>query len=668
MNNVTALPKDIRARNIELFKSVAPELSGHLSETGRRSTCDYQPLQPQAVPEVRFTAPGPEPQNIDQYTFRFLDRALRDALNANISGVDWPTASTHYFLILFGLHHHLFVENIIERSKCMGLIIALQSGDDLDWSMDHVDWARVFQLVHDRGGNIDFAIYDDAETLSATMWRSMRLMNPASVDNTLFKTFGRKDMAEKVIDIFSNELSLAYSGIGFFYDECLMIWNSYSNLTSREGHVFQRQMEAERERPIFVVASGPSLDTTIDTVKAHADDAIIVSCGSALRPLLTEGIVPDFQIEIENLGVSEITRQAAKEFDLSSITLVASVTVDPDSIANFANHLFFFRYALSPYPLFSASLESTILYPDPTVGNAGLSFALELGFDEIYIFGMDCGSKEPSQHHSKDAYQYTPDAGRIDIEYDIRVPANFGGVSWTNFGLLGSISNAVGTIRSLGEGRRIYNCSDGAEIIGAHALYAGDIDIIAAESDKSETKEKMLSSMPTFSGAAQSFEWMTDDFQKTIRGYCNLVRARLSDISDYNDKRYLADLMEMLQLRLGFFAPPPPGINHCVNILFRGTLLTMLLFMERSLARIADQDRYNEYAQIFITSFMTAIDELEKDALDRFGGDQPKPPPPFDTIRPETGSVLPVLSEPGRNTPCPCGSGKRYKHCHGNRL
>jgi preprotein translocase subunit SecA len=27
----------------------------------------------------------------------------------------------------------------------------------------------------------------------------------------------------------------------------------------------------------------------------------------------------------------------------------------------------------------------------------------------------------------------------------------------------------------------------------------------------------------------------------------------------------------------------------------------------------------------------------------------------------------PVLSGPkvGRNDPCPCGSGKKYKHCHG---
>ena len=39
---------------------------------------------------------------------------------------------------------------------------------------------------------------------------------------------------------------------------------------------------------------------------------------------------------------------------------------------------------------------------------------------------------------------------------------------------------------------------------------------------------------------------------------------------------------------------------------------------------------------------------------------------PFAGVGPET--VTPVVREGrkvGRNEPCPCGSGKKYKHCHG---
>ena len=33
----------------------------------------------------------------------------------------------------------------------------------------------------------------------------------------------------------------------------------------------------------------------------------------------------------------------------------------------------------------------------------------------------------------------------------------------------------------------------------------------------------------------------------------------------------------------------------------------------------------------------------------------------------EAADVQAALAEPkvGRNDPCPCGSGKKYKHCHG---
>jgi preprotein translocase subunit SecA len=32
----------------------------------------------------------------------------------------------------------------------------------------------------------------------------------------------------------------------------------------------------------------------------------------------------------------------------------------------------------------------------------------------------------------------------------------------------------------------------------------------------------------------------------------------------------------------------------------------------------------------------------------------------------DAAEVQPTGMEPSRNEPCPCGSGKRYKHCHGS--
>ena len=45
-----------------------------------------------------------------------------------------------------------------------------------------------------------------------------------------------------------------------------------------------------------------------------------------------------------------------------------------------------------------------------------------------------------------------------------------------------------------------------------------------------------------------------------------------------------------------------------------------------------------------------------------YGGENEKSP-----LIPEEKKSLPIRAQPniGRNEPCPCGSGKKYKKCHG---
>jgi preprotein translocase subunit SecA len=47
------------------------------------------------------------------------------------------------------------------------------------------------------------------------------------------------------------------------------------------------------------------------------------------------------------------------------------------------------------------------------------------------------------------------------------------------------------------------------------------------------------------------------------------------------------------------------------------------------------------------------------------GGERPIPPPRAEAPAPDARRPVHVAAEPGRNDPCPCGSGKKYKKCHG---
>ena len=59
------------------------------------------------------------------------------------------------------------------------------------------------------------------------------------------------------------------------------------------------------------------------------------------------------------------------------------------------------------------------------------------------------------------------------------------------------------------------------------------------------------------------------------------------------------------------------------------------------------------------------LEDLKEIALDCLGGSAPKELPPFGGGTASEGEGLAASKRVSRNSPCPCGSGRKYKHCHG---
>ena len=657
---------ELKQKNLKFFEEFAPEIHSRLLEAPSEPEQPHIPLAVGEIPTYRFTIPAPTPKSVDRYTFDFLDATLARAKAEKIPMIDWPRSENAYFLIILGIHHQIPVSRLIEQTQCLSLIFIEPDMEAMRWSLRFTDWENIISGVQGRGGTVDFILTDNAEHISATLWRTIRSINPVCADGTTFASFAHPELAKELSDRLINDISLSYTSLGFFYDESLMIWNAYKNLTLQNGHIFERRLDKKINCPVFVVASGPSLDDSIAVIKSQQDDAVIISCGSALRPLLLSGITPDFQIETENAEVSPLTLQMARDHDLSKVILVAATTIDSDVLPSFRDIVFFFRSSLSAYPLFSPSDQSMLFLPDPTVGNAGASFALECGFQNVYLFGMDCGSRTRAQHHSKSAYHYTEEAGAIDIRYDIPIEGNFGEQSWTNIGLMASISNFAELFHALGIKTNIYNCSDGALIPGTKPLAPADFKRPKKAANKTKIVQNIVDGFPHFLGEEQAFNWMGDTFRETIHGYGDLVRERLQNIEDFTVKDYQIRLMELFQPQIGFFKLPPKGVNHCVNILMRGTLFGMLLFFEHYLARVANPSDVQKFGNIAFEELSKALALLERDAVERLGGPEPLAPPSLDTIFKSSDTRLPEPLKPSRNSPCPCGSTKKYKHCHGS--
>ncbi len=654
--------RHLRARNLALFQRGAPDIHARLvAARGRGRKAVPPPAQPPTV--ARYTIAPPMRDGVDAHTFRFLADALGRATDDGIAFFAGPRSPESYFLVVVGVGDGGPLLATLDRVRPHCVVVVEPDAAALARSLDTVDWTAVFHAVHARKGALHFLIEDDANRVSANAWRLMRRTNPAAADGFTVVGFDHPELARRVVRNLGDEARLVVGSLGFFHDELLMLANAHRNLGAPGAKVFKRTVDADRKAPAFVVGSGPSLDWSIGAIKAHAGEAVVVSCGSALRPLVTQGIVPDFQIEIENVNVSPLTEQVAREHDLAGVTLVTACTVDSDAVAAFDDVVYFFRTALSPYPLFCQSEDWSLPLPDPTVANAGLSFAQAAGFRDIYLFGVDFGSQLPDRHHAKDAFHHTPEAAahRQHAGYDIEVEANFGGTCFTDRDLFGARDNAIEAIRVHGAGRRHFNCSDGVAIRGAAPTRPESLALETAATDKRDAVRAIVDGF--VSGAALTGGWPGDDIARAIENFDARLTAALAAIEEFADRGFYAPLMDVLRLRSDRPDSPARSAADAVNVLFRGTLFGMLIFFEYYLSRVADPAHVNRFGAIARDALVRRFAEMKRQALDGLAGTAPRPP--SGGVTAGSDERLPTLRRIGRNAVCPCGSGAKYKHCHG---
>ncbi|MEO5821822.1 MAG: 6-hydroxymethylpterin diphosphokinase MptE-like protein [Vicinamibacteraceae bacterium] len=141
--------------------------------------------------------------------------------------------------------------------------------------------------------------------------------------------------------------------------------------------------------PAIVVAAGPSLDSVIADVSRLADRALVIAVDTALRPLLTQGVVPHLAV-----AVDPSERNARHLTDLEgadSTWLVAEPSVHPLVFPSFAGRTFVFRVGDNhPWPwLASLGVRRGTLAAWGSVLVSALDLAIRVGARPIAIVGAD---------------------------------------------------------------------------------------------------------------------------------------------------------------------------------------------------------------------------------------------------------------------------------------
>ncbi|MGJ3258669.1 MAG: 6-hydroxymethylpterin diphosphokinase MptE-like protein [Rhodospirillales bacterium] len=588
------------------------EFEGHLFYEGEYEKFIDDQVEAYKKNPFRFHLKAPEPDRFDTIGGDFLERILsRAAADEKIAFSQHREGLESFFVCVLGIGLGGHIDRIIEFSNCKTLIIVDPNIETLYHSLEVYDWAEMMDGQTAKGGAVHFLIRTSAHDVFEGLKFYVRTGNVPAVDALHTYQHYNNPLFTSTIQAIRKNGALFLAGLGFFDDEIKMMENTHRNLSTGKAHIYHQQSAQLVKAPCFIVGCGPSLDRDLEHIRRNADRAIVLSCGSALGPLLNAGVIPDFQIEVENEGVLPIMKYVSSQHDIRDICLVTSTTVEPDIEQYFNNIIYHFRPALSPFGIFSNDLKNTIPFHDPSVVNSGVGLAQDLGFRTCYFFGTDMGTYDSGLHHAKNSYHFSENAVLPDNDFCIPLPANFGGEIHTSEGLNWVKVQIEKAIHAKREGRRYYNCSDGALIVGTNAMFSKRIDLPEPENPnfKTDFVASTVEHCPVMERGRFDELWQPEKIQGTVDEMFGDLERIIEFADLINDDSHLVEINEIL-------VKAKSRLHLSIAILIRGTLQMMFIATYYYRARVTPEDKQTAFEEIMREELLGTLHALRERATD----------------------------------------------------
>jgi len=393
------------------------------------------------------------------------------AKGQGLPGLSTVPSASGGFLVIYGIGLGFHLPALFDEIDVRHFILAEEFIELMFHTLRLIDWSAIFDQVAERGQTIQFFFTHEPQHLAERIHWAMRGKGFGLLDGSyLFRHYSSM-VLDKAYAEFRQKLPLLPISIGFVEDEWVMLRQCGMNLLNNEFQLLEDRPRLEKNLPAFIVGSGPSLDQSIEAIRRLQGQAVVFSCGTGILPLLRNGIRPDFHCELENGHSSyDHLKRTADQFGLHDITLIASTTVWPEMPDLFDKRVFYFRDSVCSTGLWAP--DHIGLYGTaPTCTNLAIRAALLLCFRQLYLFGVDLGSRDAAKHHSQDAIYYrAEDWGKGYTQSQdvmaIEMPANFGGKAYTNATLHWTRMMMAQGLEMFTAYSKIYNCSDGVQIPG----------------------------------------------------------------------------------------------------------------------------------------------------------------------------------------------------------
>ncbi len=424
----------------------------------------FEMQEPRIFTSVSFENP---PEREDVIAYNYTHRLTK------ITGTIFSTPSLSkdipvVLLIVIGVGIGKHIEVLLSKYNIQNLILV-----DIPLyfksSLYYLDWEKVFDYFSKDKRQLHIVILDNKyaeehpDKAYEPILKAIQGMNPATAYlGYYFQHLAYNPPLDPISWLRKHPVfkQLFY---GYFDDELWSLdWTIEKVL--RGIPLYYGDVKVPRGIPAFVLGAGPSLDKSLDTIEKNKDKAILISCGSTITSLQRAGIKPDIHVELERTKYTyDVLSEVDREF-LRGIFLVTTNAVWTDCFELFDEGGFFLKMNDAGSSMFQESGAPYLMNLGPTVTATGVSLAANLGFKEVYLFGVDLGVKDIERHHSSLSNYFNKKSMLYGFKpmFNRKLPGNFGGEVLTN-DLFEETAYAIHkTIYRYGI--KVYNLSDGIRI------------------------------------------------------------------------------------------------------------------------------------------------------------------------------------------------------------
>jgi len=625
------LPKDL----VKAFKRTKParvRLTGKLEDGSLNAAINGAPLyQPDALTfaALQVEAFCKQPDRLflpfTRYDsgklLEFSHIRLPRRLLGEMQGVEiaQEPAGGGAYLISIGLGLGIHLPQLIERLDFRNLLIVESDSELIYWSMHVLPWARMIETLKQRGGGLTIGPAGDPVQTAGALIGSLRGPDFALVDGSYLYRHHRDPASDALAAAVRETFPILHGTVGFFEDECLMLKHAVENAAA----VPHRQLlpggrPDNAAPPAFVVGSGPSLDRSIEAIRRHVDKAVIFGAGTGTSALLKNGIKPQFHCEIENdPNYAGILTDDARVHDYSGITFLAPYIVDPRLPKLFDKSIFYFRELLIPTRLMARPVD-ILHFSTPSVSNLACRAAAAMGHTEVYLFGVDLGSRQAAHQHASDSLYSRNEDWMALSPLNQPVPANFGGQAVTNKQFLAARTTFQQFFADWTEGT-VLNCSDGIAIHGAVPRKSEALSLSPPSLPPADYAEAVETALPWRAAGALSSGGAVPKYLAGVGRQFEAIAAILADAPRTADQPHPVTGLHdrLLPLLLGGHLDSSHTVEAAVRTTFTGTIIAALQF-GRFFEMRMDPDQKSRFFTQFVEALNAELATLKSQFDDMF--------------------------------------------------